>query len=145
MVTRGGQGMARGFVYFIQAEANGYIKIGWTDGHPSFRLKTLETAAPCLLVSLGAVRGDSGLERDLHNLFGHLRSHGEWFRPGQELLAFIQKKAKPWPAKGSYETDPPGEDEWRKRQQRWMSDMSKLALLHIRSGAMQDPGHGYYG
>jgi hypothetical protein len=48
--------MGRGYVYFVQAEANRFIKIGWTDKHPSYRLKELSTAAPCMLISLGAIR-----------------------------------------------------------------------------------------
>lgn len=135
-----------GYVYFIQAEANGFIKIGWTDKHPSYRFRELQTAAPCTLVPLGAIRGHRRLEWDLHNRFGHIRSHGEWFRPETDLLAFIEKKVKPWPARGAaYETDSPGEAEYRKRREKWMDEMSQWALMRIRVDGFDDPGHGYLG
>lgn len=137
--------MAGGYIYFIQAELNEFIKIGWTDGHPSFRYSSLATASPCPLVTLGVIRGERSLESDIHNLFGHLRSHGEWFRPGEDLLAFIQKKARPWPAKGAYEPKSPGEEVWRKRQQRWMNDMSGMALMFKRHGNWESPVYEYWG
>jgi hypothetical protein len=64
------------------------------------------------------------------------------------LLAFVAKKAKPWPARGgAYETDSPGEAEYRKRQEKWLDEMSQWALSRITLGHVEKPVwfHGYYG
>lgn len=31
-----------------------------------------------------------------YDLFGHLRLHGEWFRPADELVTFIRTHANAW-------------------------------------------------
>jgi len=86
------------YVYFIQAETTGLIKIGVTN-KPATRLKALQTGSPMLLRPLGLIEGDTRLEAALHAQFKHLRRHGEWFEPSAELLAFIKERAKAWPSK----------------------------------------------
>lgn len=87
-----------GLVYFVRATTVGLIKIGKADCvHTRFR--TLRTHSPDTLQLLGCVASDdaSGLERRLHVQFAEHRSHGEWFRPGPELLEFIAENASSAP------------------------------------------------
>jgi hypothetical protein len=79
-------------VYFIRA-GSGLIKIG-VASCPIRRRAELQTAAPSILRLLGTIPGiGSGGETRLHAQFAGARSHGEWFRPVPELLAYIAKNA----------------------------------------------------
>lgn len=80
------------YVYFIQAATLGLIKIGsaWL---PTDRLNTLQIGSPDVLRLLGVIRcpGEArGDEKALHRKFAAHRSHGEWFRPAPELMAYIE-------------------------------------------------------
>ena len=44
------------------------------------------------LILLATRPGGAKLERKLHRRFAAARSHGEWFRPTRELLAYIGKE-----------------------------------------------------
>jgi len=72
--------------YFIQGEMTKAIKIGRTTD-PSARLRNLQSACSEHLVCLAVHRGDH--EAEYHDRFKHLRLHGEWFKPGQDLFDFI--------------------------------------------------------
>lgn len=76
-------------VYFIEAVGVGLVKIGFTDGDPTTRLKQLQTGSPHPLRLKGAVTGDARQERAFHDRFKHLREGGEWFRLTMELEVFI--------------------------------------------------------
>lgn len=76
-------------VYFVQAEGLGCIKIGFTDGRVADRLRSLQTACPARLKTLGVMQGTASTERGLHRRFAHLRISGEWFRAEKELLDHI--------------------------------------------------------
>jgi hypothetical protein len=80
-------------VYFAQC-SDGPIKIGITEGDPSDRLKSLNTACPYLVTLVGAIRGCYGVERGLHAMFGDLRLNGEWFKPDEKLTSFIDRLLK---------------------------------------------------
>lgn len=80
-----------GFVYFAQEAELRRIKIGFTTSHPSSRLKTLATASSQELFFLGFQVGDEKLERRLHEKFSFLHCRNEWFHPGDELLAYIER------------------------------------------------------
>lgn len=75
-------------VYFVQA-ANGLIKIG-VSGDPHGRFQRLRTMSPIALTLLAVIPG-AGAEGEsaLHLWLAAHRSHGEWFRPAPELIAFI--------------------------------------------------------
>lgn len=90
---RNGQRADAGHVYFIGDPARGMIKIGFTRGHVSHRMKQLQTSAASDLVLLGTEVGGLGRERELHDRFAHLRVHGEWFHADQELTAYIKERA----------------------------------------------------
>lgn len=78
-------------IYFIQrGDEHGAIKIGWTWTDPMKRLHTLQHANDETLTLLGYFPGSCGDEAALHERFAHLRIRGEWFRPDDDLLAFIR-------------------------------------------------------
>lgn len=77
-----------GWIYFVQAEDGGPIKIGRTH-NPSERFKGLQNSCPHKLVMRRKVRVPSfelnRVESEFHLRFGHLRLHGEWFRAAPDL------------------------------------------------------------
>lgn len=76
-------------VYFIQQGDSGAIKIGCSK-NPSQRLQGLQTGHSEPLRLLTCAVGSQGQERALHDRFAHLRVSGEWFRPAEDLLAYIR-------------------------------------------------------
>ncbi|GLQ74703.1 GIY-YIG nuclease family protein [Vibrio penaeicida] len=78
------------FVYFIQGECTGLIKIGKTMTLIEQRLKQLQTGSPDKLNFLGGYLGELS-ENDIHTQFQEYRLHGEWFRASESLKEFISK------------------------------------------------------
>lgn len=72
--------------YFVRLGDDGPIKIGKSIDVPA-RIAKLQTSAPSPLNVLKVVTRN--IETECHRRFHHLRSHGEWFAPAEELLAFI--------------------------------------------------------
>lgn len=82
-------------VYFVQPAAGGLVKIGVAADVKS-RLATLQTGSPVPLRVLAVLPGGGqAAEAELHERFAHLRSHGEWFEPAPELLAYIRENGVP--------------------------------------------------
>lgn len=75
-------------IYFIRSY-NEFIKIG-QSAHLGKRLKSLQTASPKKLHVTAILSGSFQTEAGLHEMFSHLRVHGEWFRFSQELKWFIR-------------------------------------------------------
>ncbi len=82
-------------VYFIQDSLTLNIKIGFTDGDPQKRLKSLQTASQGDLVLLTSVPGTSSLEKTLHRRFAASHVRGEWFRPTHDLITYIARLTTP--------------------------------------------------
>lgn len=82
-------------IYFLQPIGGGRIKIGTTI-QLSYRLKQLASEFGDDLEVLAIIDGDRPEERQLHRKFAHLRTVGEWFEPGDDLLGFIRSEGKPW-------------------------------------------------
>ncbi|WP_374655237.1 GIY-YIG nuclease family protein [Phenylobacterium sp.] len=80
-----------GDVYFVQARTLRLVKIGFA-ADAGDRLRTLRVGSPDELCLLGWIYSDDArrLEADIHVRFAAHRSHGEWFQPAPELLAFIR-------------------------------------------------------
>lgn len=84
-----------GFVYFVAPEAllhrsdDSLVKIGFTNGHPRFRLRNLQCGSPLPLVLWAYVEGGTALERAFHEAFADLRAHGEWFYVADKLRDFL--------------------------------------------------------
>jgi len=75
-----------GLVYFI--DDGFFIKIGFSKD-PEDRMIKLQTASPFKLRLLHSIVANRRLEREFHQKFRHLKSHGEWFRGESELRAYI--------------------------------------------------------
>lgn len=77
-------------LYFLQAGDGGPIKIGAAHD-PVERLQTLQVGNHERLRLIAVLPGKGSTETYLHVLFDHLRVRpdGEWFRPEQELMAYI--------------------------------------------------------
>jgi hypothetical protein len=82
------QARACSWVYFIQAGDDGPIKIG-VSRKPKRRIESLRTASPVELRLIAVIVGGEKEEQALHRRFSEDRTHGEWFRPSSDLLAFI--------------------------------------------------------
>lgn len=82
-------------IYFIQAGADGPIKIGIAR-RVDVRLRTLQTANAQRLRLLGVYRGLALEEKQLHADFASSRIGGEWFHPTPELLHLVSRIAEPW-------------------------------------------------
>lgn len=80
----------KGFVYFVQGECGGAIKIGFSQ-NPDSRLKQLQTGYPDTLKILCLVPGNEKTEKKIQNKFVDTRLNGEWFKPTTELLNEIEK------------------------------------------------------
>ncbi len=87
----------RGVVYFVRAGADGLIKIGKTKDLAS-RLRGLQRMSGVALHLLATLDGGMAKEAEMHRRFAHLRAHGEWFRPGPELLQFLSSVGEATPA-----------------------------------------------
>jgi len=81
----------KNYVYFIQSEINGYIKIG-KSYNPKGRLISLQGSSPVKLKLLKTIDGGIYLEYILHTYFGKYRHHGEWFKPNSKLNRFVYGK-----------------------------------------------------
>ena len=77
--------MSDGFVYFIQEEESGNIKIGFSEKHPKGRLKDFQTGNSNKLILLGYIEGTYEDESNLHREFYEERGNGEWFEPSPRL------------------------------------------------------------
>lgn len=76
-------------VYFVQAGADGPIKIG-TARDLDRRLAQLRGQSPAPLRVLWLMPGGRCLERQMHRRFYASRLHGEWFSPSEDLTAWIE-------------------------------------------------------
>jgi hypothetical protein len=82
-------------IYFIRDAAGSRIKIGTTI-RLSERLKQLTCESGDELEVLAVLSGSYEEESRLHQQFAHLRTVGEWFEPGDDLIGFIVSNGKPW-------------------------------------------------
>lgn len=83
---RSGPAPATRFVYFIEAEGLGLVKIGVADD-PKKRLRTLQVGCPVPLKLRGVFATDDAhrLEGGFHLRFTEIRVQGEWFKITDEL------------------------------------------------------------
>ena len=82
--------MSDQYVYFIQADENGPIKIGFTSDDPQKRLSQLQTGNASALKLIGAIKATSAREKQFHSAFAEWRLQGEWFKPHPAVLSGIQ-------------------------------------------------------
>lgn len=72
----------------MQNSSTKKIKIGISN-NPKERLRSLRGELKITIFLLGVMDGDYAEERKLHTQFNHLKSHGEWFYGGPDLLELI--------------------------------------------------------
>jgi len=78
-----------GYIYFVQGECGGPIKIGYSTDIEK-RIKTLQTGYPDVLGILYLIPGDMADEEELHKELAYYRMRGEWFKPDEEVLRKIE-------------------------------------------------------
>ena len=78
------------YVYFIQSEKGGAIKIGLSK-NPEERLNELQPSTPYKLKLLAKIKGNVRKERELHRKFARYRIQGEWFEAHTDLLSYIEQ------------------------------------------------------
>ena len=83
-------------VYFLKARSLGLIKVGVTKNLEQ-RLRHLAAMSPDALILMGLFdcHNYGRAERELHSQFSHLRAHGEWFNPGDDLVEWIAMNGCP--------------------------------------------------
>lgn len=86
------------WLYFLQGDDGGPIKIGRSLKHPLTRAEQCQTGYPFGRLRVVAVfRGAAIGERTLHSQFAHLRLRGEWFALGADLVDHVAKLNRiPW-------------------------------------------------
>ena len=88
------------YTYFLQSVNGGAIKIGKSQRPPEDRRKGCQTGNPHALFVVGVLSGDK--ESELHNMWINLKTNphtgekykGEWFHNSEELVSFINAKAR---------------------------------------------------
>jgi hypothetical protein len=81
-----------GFIYFIQGQCGGAIKIGYSK-KPELRLKELQTGYPDTLRILLMVPGNETDEAAFHTMFADFRLKGEWFKPDPYIVNKLKEIA----------------------------------------------------
>jgi hypothetical protein len=78
--------MRTGSIYFIQAEPDGLVKIGFTVRPPEKRLAEIQPSSPVELTLRATIpRVSKEVERELHQRFSSSHVHGEWFEPHSDM------------------------------------------------------------
>lgn len=126
-------------VYFVQrGGGDGLIKIGCTVVGIRARLTTLRSQMRGLdgqeapLTPLLVTPGDLVTEHRMHHRFAALRERGEWFRPGDDLLRFIEAaKANPALVVEIAEATPGPGTPWRNAIAERVEDLCKRTGVGI--------------
>lgn len=79
-----------GYIYFFESSLTKLIKIGFS-GNVRRRKKEIESLQGGKINTLKIIISAQRNEKYLHERFSHLKTHGEWFLPTEELLSFIKK------------------------------------------------------
>ena len=80
----------RGYVYLMRNSRNGYIKIGFTKGYPTYRESTLQSQEPEVEL-INHWKGSMDDEQQLHSMFNEKRIRGEWFSLDPEDLSKVDE------------------------------------------------------
>lgn len=78
-------------IYFAHAVGTDLVKIGFTAGDPTKRLKELQTGCPQRLELLAAIDGTEADEGRWHKDFERDRAHGEWFKLTPRMMLAIAR------------------------------------------------------
>ncbi len=77
-------------VYFFQGKHTKVIKIGRTTQDIQTRINQVQSADALICLKVQQTPNDAAAEAAYHHQFKSSWSHGEWFNPTPELLAFIE-------------------------------------------------------
>ncbi len=77
-------------IYFLQAEAGGPIKVGFTARTGEDRRAEAQPYHPASLRVLAETSGDQSLEHRLKGVLHAWRVRGEWFAPTARVLEALQ-------------------------------------------------------
>lgn len=132
------------WVYFIRQGQYGNIKIGFTTGDPAIRCAALQTGNSERLHVIAAIRGAQSLEQRLHKQFARLRHQGEWFRPGEALMAFLDGVALGMATIREGDLPPPREtdpapvprDVTPKRPETPLEASERMRIQHVQAEAL---------
>jgi hypothetical protein len=80
------------YVYILYSA--GLLKIGTTID-PQARVEGLRSSSSSPVSLIWLTHGDATDERELHKRFARDRFKGEWFRPSDDLRAFIAERPAP--------------------------------------------------
>jgi len=86
-------GIRTGFVYFIQMDRIGPIKIGFAKD-VLYRVSQLQTANPYQLNVLAFFAGDDGDEKQIQCSLKDANIRGEWFHPTEKVLGYVDMAIK---------------------------------------------------
>lgn len=92
-------------VYFFSNRKN--IKIGYTKNTVEKRLQQLNTGSDSKLYCVGYMQGDMETEKQLHREFANerIRQNGEWFRPSEKLIDYINSHSEKPNSYVEYDSD----------------------------------------
>lgn len=125
------------WTYFVQIGADGPIKIG-SSLTPLSRMRQLQAGLPWELRLLGTTRDPIWCEAELQQRFSHLRMRGEWFSPGEDLLAFVREHTSPHaPSSGSPPSPQRRKASSKKTRPRGHTSQKQAAVL----AAIREPGN----
>lgn len=82
-------------VYVVSPKDSHAVKIGWTGGPVSVRLRQLQAGHQEPLVLLREVSGPISLESAFHRRFSDQRISGEWFKLVPEMLTIKCEELPP--------------------------------------------------
>lgn len=80
----------RGTIYFLQCEATGLVKIGFSEKARA-RLRSIRRQSSTSIKTLLLVDAGEAEEAELHRRFSADRHHNEWFRMTPALAAEIER------------------------------------------------------
>jgi hypothetical protein len=77
------------YIYFIQAQDAGPIKIGSTGDNPRKRMVKIQSDCPWPVKLLGAIEGTVSQEKQIHLVLSRYKTQGEWFEADPVVLAAV--------------------------------------------------------
>lgn len=84
------------YVYFIESERLGMVKIGCASD-PEARRATMQVGSADKLILRGLIASDdaAALEGMVHHVHARDRAHGEWFHPTPDVRADAEAMSNP--------------------------------------------------
>lgn len=82
------------YIYFIQVDGGGPIKIGITRHDPRQRMVKIQSDCPWPVSLIGVVMGGLDDEASLHRELSQFNTQGEWFNPTAEVISAVERTLK---------------------------------------------------